>query len=248
MTRRRSNDPIGVSETRKVTTDPVRQKELLDEYRRKLKYLDDWYHFQMDAGLTKRNYNASLDRLKKALGRSRKAKGPKSSLHPELELEINLEARKLAVLTPGENLTLAHQPFVDQAARIISKTARKKQGTPGSLALRRVVEGLMAIYLQSTGTPLMAMRDKDSVYDPQLSGPGGRIVRAIVDHLKPGVSDTTLSGWIRDIRKQYAGKSMRFQDLFPGYGMVIDLSTGTRVAIPPHRIDRFIPIMPISCP
>lgn len=105
----------------------------------------------------------------------------------------------------------------------------------------------MALMQDATGLPVIAMRDKDSVYDPQLPGASGKAIRFLVDRFEPGVSDSKLSYWVRQARKKYSGKPMRFCDLFPGYGMTIG-SDGMPAGSLTHRIERFEFSAPIYCP
>jgi hypothetical protein len=77
----------------------------------------------------------------------------------------------------------------------------------------------MALIQETTGTPLLAIRDKDYFYDPQLLGKSGEAMRLIIGMLEPAVGEKTLANWVLEIRRKRAGKPMRFLDYCPGYGM-----------------------------
>jgi hypothetical protein len=249
MTHHRRNDPLGLSDSRNVATDPERIAVGVAEFRRKLQYLEDGYWFDQQAGLNNREFNASLAFMKRAIAHKLPPGTRKTRLHPELELLVNLEIRKLAGLPYDAPLDeRKHSSFAKQAGINIAKRETGRRGVQGNPALRRVVEGLMAAFQESTKQPVMGPRDKDSVYEPHLTGSGGRIIRAIIDHLKPGVPDTTLALWVRQLRKKYASKPMRFRDIFPGYGATVDPKTGTPVGMPPYEIKQLMAVVPIYCP
>lgn len=248
MPRRRRNDPAGISDNPNVVTDPERVAKGVAELRRRLTYLEQSYSLEKQLGLDMKGFNESLSRLKRAVARPRKIDVPETRLNPWLELAINIQARKLAGLAPDAPLLADHDCFVQQAARVVAERATALRGNPGDRLLRRYVEGLMALYQEFTGTPVVAMRHKDSVYDPQIPGTAGRVIRLIVDLLEPGISETRLVHWICAARRKYAGKPMRFRDLFPGYGAIVDESTGLPTLPAPYRLELRAISQPISCP
>jgi hypothetical protein len=64
MARPRINDPAGVSDNPVCVTDPVREAELADEFRKKLTYL--LRQFQFERTLTNfSDFNSSLAHVKK---------------------------------------------------------------------------------------------------------------------------------------------------------------------------------------
>ena len=145
-------------------------------------------------------------------------------------------------------LLAEHNMFVQQAAREVAKRARGLRGNPGEKLLRRYVEALVALIQETTGKPVLSMRDKNSVYEPQLVGKSGELIRLVVHMLGADLTETRLAYWIREIRRERAGKPMRFMDYFPAYGARTDGETGPPVLAGTHRIERVDAITPISCP
>lgn len=55
---------------------------------------------------------------------------------------------------------------------------------------------------EASGKPVMALRDKGGVYDPQLpAGAAGLWIRWAVDQMEPRITDTRLSFWVRNTRR-----------------------------------------------
>jgi hypothetical protein len=231
-----------------VVTDPERVAKRVAELRRCLTYLEQSYSLEKQLGLDMKGFNESLSRLKRAVARPRKIDVPETRLNPWLELAINIRARELVGLEPDAPLLADHNCFVQQAARQVAAGATALRGNPGDRLLRRYVEGLVALYQEFTGTPVIAMRHKDSVYEPQIPGTAGRVIRLIVDLLEPGISETKLVNWICAARRKYAGKPMRFRDLFPGYGATFNGDTGLPSLPAPYRLELQTISQPISCP
>lgn len=249
MPRPRRNDPAGFSDCTNMVTDPTREAELVAELSRKVTYLNMAYQLESSLGLERTSYNNSLAKLRKALAQEGGSRGNRERLHPWLELAISRQARTLAKLAGDMPLMAEHGPYVQQAVRDTASRAKLFRGRPGHLMVRRYVLGFMAAAQEATGKPLIAVRDdKDGIYQPQVPGVMGQALRMFVDSLTPGITDSELSYWIRDARKRYAGKPMRFQDMFPGYGMTSDAMTGAPVLQPPYQIERSGIIAPIYCP
>lgn len=248
MPRRRRNDPAGLPERPNLATDPVRVMELANEVQRKIAYLVAGYREQMRLDLHRQGFNASLKRLQNAVEAPSEPGVKQSRLNPWIEFAINIEARKLA--GRGDDVSLLEEdgPFVRQAAIKVAERSKAIRGRQGKAALRRYVEGVIAVIQEAVGKPVMAPRDKGDVYDPHLSGALGKTLRAAVDRMQPKVTDSELSYWVREIRKKYAGKPMRFLDMFPGYGATVEGETGAPVLRPPYRIERATISVPIYCP
>ena len=231
-----------------MVTDPERVAKRVAELRRRLTYLEQSYSLEKRLGLDMKGFNTSLSRLKQAVTRPRNIHLLETRLNPWLELAINVRARELAGLAPDAPLLADHNCVVQQAARQVAERATALRGNPGDRLLRRYVEGLMALYQEFTGTPVVAMRHKDSVYEPQIPGTAGKMMRLIVDLLEPGISETKLVNWICAARRKYAGKPMRFRDLFPGYGATMNEDTGLPTLPAPYRLELQAISQPISCP
>ncbi|MEO7827535.1 MAG: hypothetical protein ABIR60_10380, partial [Allosphingosinicella sp.] len=110
------------------------------------------------------------------------------------------------------------------------------------------VEGLMALIQEACGTPVMALREKDSVYDPQLAEGASKSLQIVFSAMDPGVTIVQLVNIVRAARRKYAGKTMRFRDFFPFYGGGVDPETLAPTPGPHHRLEHFEMAEPIYCP
>lgn len=248
MARRRYYDPLGVSDEPTEETDPGRIAEIEAEMDRKIAHIERAYRFEKKTQLDIRSFNAWVDRLRNAIGRQGQEDATEERVHPLLETAINIEARKLAGLPETARLEAEHIGFVAQATSNVVSRTKKMRGSPGQILLRRYVIGAMAVIQEATGRPFLAQRYKDSVYEPMLPGPQGQKMREIVDRLEPGVSDSRLRYWVDEARKKYAGKPMRFRDMFPDYGLRLDPDAGMPVSTAYSNNVTFTPNNAIYCP
>jgi hypothetical protein len=246
--RSRRNDPLGVSDNPNFVTDPVRLAELVAELKRRLAYLSTSYRLCKSSAPDHITFNQSLARLKKAVGRPKVPSRPESRLDPRLELLISNRARKLAGLDPAQLLGPEHGAFVQQAGIEVAQNTRAMRGRPADYCLRHHVEGLMALMQEGCGKPVRALRDKNSVYDPQLPDEISRTFGMVFSAIDPDVTETQLVNIIRSARRKYAGKPMRFRDFFPFYGGTVDEQTMIPTPGPHHRLKQFEIVTPIYCP
>ncbi len=246
--RPRRNDPLGVSDNPICVTDPEREAEVLEEFNRRLSYLAASYRFGKDHFPDYKNFNRSLARLKKAVGRPKIPGQSESRLDPRLEILINHRARKLAGVAATEMLGPDHDKFVQQAAAEIADSLQPIRGRPASPCLRHHVEGLMALIQETCGKPVLGLREKNSVYDPQLAGGVSQTIERLFLEIDPAVTRIQLVNIVRDARRAYAGKPMRFRDFFPLYGSTIDEQSMAPIPAPGYRLQHFELAAPIYCP
>jgi hypothetical protein len=244
---------MGIPDVPILATDPARQQEILDSFKNRLEYLARSYLLAFDAmDREGRSFNASLKRLKvhiRQLGAGNAKPFEQSEdtrLHPELELLINTEARKLADISLDDRLGPEHQAYVDAAAANVALVTTARRGAPNRALLRHFVAGVVALIVEVSGLPVIGQRSKNSVYEPSLGEPTGQVVRNFVSRVEPGLSDTAIVTMIRIIRKEYAGKKMRFSTLFPFYDGRVD--DGRLLPSSGCQLEAFIPIVPIYCP
>ena len=253
MPRPRTLDPIGASDHPNIVDDPKRQAAILARFIDRTRYLGQAYMVTKSAARSDRlEFNESLTRLKGQLARVDRGedvefeRAPSNRLHPELELLINWEARKRAGLSPSALLRPTDQRHIMAAARHIASTHSARRGRPSPKLFKLYLEGLVAAWIEATGKPVVGPRTKGSVYNPHLTGASGKVIRTFADQLEPGITDTALVMMLGQIRRKYAGKPMRFSDLFPLYGgKVVE---GVPYPGPGHKLESFIPIFPIYCP
>lgn len=244
---RRRNDPLGVSRSPNFVTDPDRQERVLAEALRRLDYIFNSYRLSKATQADSRRFNSSLARLKKTVSRPKIPGTPEYRLDPRLEILITHRTRKLAGLTPDQIPQSEHGHFVQQAAIEIAEETKPMRGRPSSALLRHHVEGMMALVQETTGSPVEARRDKDSEYSPHLPESGGSIMKLFM-MVDPDVTETQLVNFIRDARRKYAGKPMRFRDFFPLYGGSVDEETLIPTPGPGYELKHFELAVPIYCP
>lgn len=248
MPRRRPNDPLGVSDDPICVTDPVRTAEIAEEFKRRLAYVQESYRLWETHAAGNRSFNQSLVRLRKALSKPAAPNRRESRLDPRLEILINHRARKLAGLGPDEMLGADHVEFVEQAALEIAQGVPALRGRPASERVRYHVEALMALIQETCGLPVLALRDKDDVYEPHLPAGVSRIIPLMLSLMDPKVTETQLVNIVRKARRTYAGKRMRFRDFFPLYGAKVDKATLAPIPRPPFKLLHFELTAPIFCP
>lgn len=253
MPRPRTLEPLGVSDNPRIVEDPVREAEIIAELRARQQFLIRHYNRSKAAAQFERSaFNGSLKRLKKHMARvdgghpSVVSQTVETELHPELALIINLEAKRRAGMEPSAPLEFEHQHHIMAAVRSVAATQRTMRGARSRQLFKRHLEGWVALWVQATGKSIIGHRTKDSVYDPHLDGPSGKFVRLFADSVEPSFTDTTLVDMLGEIRRKYAGKAMRFEDIFPFYGG--NIRDGVPHPRPGYRLDAFILIEPIYCP
>lgn len=246
MPRRRENDSLGVSDSPTCVTDPVRTAEIAEEFQRRLAYIEQSYKLSKAQAADNRSFNHSLARLKKAVVEPAAPDRGKTRLNPRLEILINHIARKFAGIGPDEQLVACHVECVDRAAREVAAKVSAVRGRPASEQVRHHVEGLMALIQETCGKPVLASRDRDEV--PRLADGVSRIIPLIFSRMDPKVTETQLFNIVREARRAYAGKPMRFRDFFPLYGATLDAATLAPVPQPPFKLLHFELAAPIYCP
>lgn len=245
-------NPLSVPETPNLANDPARIEEIRSKFMRRMELLERSYRSVREVSAAQRaTFNQSLARLKRHLARIERGdirpveQTPETRLHLELQLLINLKARELAGLEGNAPLELKHKPYVEAAAAEVAANTRARRGRPNSYLLQHYVAALIAAYIEATGKPVIGQRTKNSDYAPRLHSPSGQTVRHFVDVIEPHVTDTALVNMIRRIRREFAGKPMRFEDFFPLTG---DWQDGAPKAQQGYHLEAFAPIQPIYCP
>lgn len=241
MPRPRTNDPSNLPIVPNPTKDPQRQKELVSEFRRRLAHLMHSYEIAKQAIGSGASFNKDLARLKKGLARKRKRRGKQSRLHPEIEMVISHHARKLA---RDEGVKVNGDHF-GAAAMIASRLLKPRGGRPDDAILEYHVTGLVALIQQYSGMPVLARRYRNSVYDPHFAAGVSQVVPMQFENRTEGVTQGRLVRIVEQIRSEYAGKPLRFLDLFPGYGVKPD-GNGLQPK-PGLKLVHFEPNIPIYC-
>jgi len=106
----------------------------------------------------------------------------------------------------------------------------------------------MALIQETTGKPVIAHRTRESVYDPHLVGISGEVIRKFFSDVDPTIPEVRLANIVRDARRKYAGKHMRFVDFFPSYGISPRALDGDEPLANGERIETFSANIRIYCP
>lgn len=240
------NNPLGVSTTPNPLKDPARESEIAQEFVRKAEYA--FQSFRM-ARLIENKFGtveASVRRMKDATARARGSKRSQKRLHPEVEIAINAHAREIARVRTGKaDPTVVHNDVV-KAADELSDKLNVKQGRRDDRMLEHHVEGLMALYQETSGRPVTAQLRKGTDYVPQLPDPKARHIFDNLHAVDASVTVTQVANIICAARKKHAGRPMRFADYFIGYGAKANADGNIELA-GSYRLESVEPNFPIYC-
>ena len=241
MPRPRINDPSNLPIQCNPTSDPVRETELVSEFQCRLGYIITSYSTARKVFEDNLAYNRSLRRLKRGLARKRRRNEKQSRLHPEIEFVISWHARRLA-LAEGVEVGGHH---IRDAAFVAAEKLAIRRGRPGDAILRHHVSGLMATLQEFSGKPIIARRTRDSVYQPHFADGVSQLIPHFFENKLTGITVTRLARMVEGIRAEYAGKTLRFTDLFPGYGA--ELPDAGSKFLPKVGLECFEVNIPIYC-
>ena len=244
MPRPRTLDPSNLPLEPNPTTDPARAEELVEDLKDRLAYLRRSFLIGRETlANDKVAFNDSLRRLRRSLARKRKANHRGKRLHPEVEIVITHHARTLA---EDEGVEVG-QNHVELAGHKALEVLKPRRGRGDDKLLDHHVAGLVALIQQYTGLPVLAYRTRNSVYEPHFAEGMSSAVPLIMQEWDPEITVTRQVNCVLKTRREYAGKPLRFLDLFPFYGAKaeedgqIELKQG-------HRLERFEANIPIYCP
>jgi hypothetical protein len=148
-------------------------------------------------------------------------------------MALSDKARQFAEERTATADAKVEQRDIQKAALWVTNALTVKQGAPTDRMLVHHVEALMALAQQTTGRPVLSRRDRNSVYDPHLADPKAQMIFEALNDIDPEVTVTKVVNIIRQARRKYAGKAMRFHDFMPAYG---------------GKVEVFVPNFPIYCP
>lgn len=232
MLRTRTNDPSNLPASPNPTTDPDRLDELTEEFKKRLKYLTENYAACREFIATGDTFNESLERLRRALKRKRILKSKGTRIHPEIEFLLSHQAQRLAE-TEG---LVVNESHIRAAGEYVVATIKSRRGRPRNSILEHHVATLIALVQEFSGKPVLSQKNTNSVYAPSFPEGISQIIPNIVQLWDKEITTTQLVNMVRKIRKQYAGKPLRFYDLFPTYGVTLENDglkpqTGTSIEI-----------------
>jgi hypothetical protein len=240
------NNPLGVSLSPNPVKDPTRESEIAQEFVRKAQYAIKSFGV---ARLIENKFGtveASVRRLKDARARVRGSKRTQKRLHPEVESAINTRARANArASTCKVDPAVTHGDAVMAADELACKLS-VKQGRKDDRMLAHHVEGLMALWQETSGRPVTAQLRKGDEYVPQLPDPKARHIFDNLHAVDTSVTVTQVANIICAARKKYAGKPMHFADFFVGYGAKANADGNIELA-GSYRLESIDPNFPIYC-
>lgn len=242
------SDLLEASDKPTVAKDPARDQAVADEFAKRRSFLKWNYQFALQSLQGDKAFNRSLARLKRSLARKRPAKHRGVRAHPELEIAISVFARRHAAKRTGDPKAEVTQQDANAAADQASKLLLPRRGRPRNSILRIHVEALMAAIEEAVGTRVHIPLQKDNVYDPQAVDPWGQLLVDFFCELDPAITVTTLASIVKDARRKYAGRPMRFRDLLPIPDVPEFDENGVARRIPGDLMAAFVPSIPIYFP
>lgn len=217
MTRRR-DDPDGPSDSSGVK-DPARQAELVVEFKRRLAYFEQHYRMGRDFYGSVPDFNDAIRALNALAEGEPRAAGERRRLPPMIEIAVSLVARQFAKERTGQPEAPVEGQDIRRAAERVGTRMRPISHRPRADNLIHHVRGLMALVQDSSGSPVVPRRNRNSVYDPHFKPGVSCIVPRIFEYLEPSVTIGQLVTIAEEARKEWAGRRPRFRDYFPGYGL-----------------------------
>lgn len=222
-----------------------RRKEA--EFQRRLAYVMDSYRLWSQAFGEAGTFNDSLSRLKRAVRGHRPDEAPGKRLHPLLEAAIGgrAKAKSGSTTDPWSSPTCSE---VAEACDEVANNVATQRGRPANSVLIYHVQALMLLWEWATGEPVTASRTTNSVYDPQMTSDGAKLIEHLVAVMDPTVSRTTLVNIVRSTRASDFLEGKSFRDLFPFHGGHMDEKTGLPQLGPGRSLRSFEVMPPIYCP
>lgn len=189
------------------------------------------------------SYNKTLTRLRRALARKRKKKILGERIHPMIEMVISKFAREFAAVDHAK----VSPKHIEMAAQKALTILKPRRGRPDDEMLDLHVAGLVALIQETSGSPVIARKTRNSVYEPHFGEGASQLVPIVFRDVDASISNTRLINSVRKVRKKYAGKPLRFRNLFPFYGGSV--TSKGEIRMPPgYRLISFTPNIPIYCP
>ncbi|RED11018.1 hypothetical protein [Parasphingopyxis lamellibrachiae] len=235
-------DPVGVSDTPNIVHDPQRQAAISQEFQRKLEYLWLNYNFCRKVLGPRQAFNQSIQDLRDALH----GKVELSDIIDDLQLEIRIVFGHFLEEMTGRS-SLQWRRCSDEELRKVAKKVTtkifKREGPSRDDILPLHVAGIMAAVQECCGRRVTMVKEIRDIYGPVLSkNQASQTVRDIMKAIDPDIAERTIALAVHKLRKEYAGKPMRFCDLFPFYGGGLAADGMTPKPGHGHKLVEFTPI------
>lgn len=223
----RKLDPLGVSDNPYIAEDPARQVKLYTLFRRRLEYLEESYAIWRQAFRTGNAFNKSIQLLREVAS----GKLFFGDIDESLQLEVRIAFGHALRKRTGHPFAHWNQRTSEQLQQAAIETLAvlpKRRGRPDDLVLRHHLAGTMAAVQDACGRRVTMVKERKDEYGLAFSdNPASRTVRQAMQRIAPDETEPRLALLAHKIRKQYAGKPMRFDDLFPAFPSYSEESTVT---------------------
>lgn len=220
--RRRTNVPLEVVDEPNITTDPIRAAEIQAEFTRRLWYIPRSYFAARATFKTGNAFNEELARLQAEIARGELTKDELTKEWPkqaDLHFAVLYLAKQASERRGHAGPLSADDVIAGKHEAVMRLHARKSR--PSDRILRMHVEALVAAVQEVGGRPVRVSKKRDHDYAPQAMDKMSKFVVDFFPDIDPTVSRTTVVNMILDAQKKYAGRSMRFPAILPGYGVKV---------------------------
>jgi hypothetical protein len=225
----------------------MRVAAITREFRKKLAFVDGSFRATIRAVGSDLDFNRSLEKLNRSIRRKRPSKRRGERAHPEIEMVILKHATDHAARRTGTPGAALSQEDANFGARKAAELLRPRRRSSHRI-LRHYVRGVMALIQELTGRPVLLTHTRDHLYDPQAVNPGGRALLMLAQQLDPSASASTVATIVKQARREFAAKPMRFSDFFPTYGHDLVAPQALDTLGPDHQVVRVLPFCPIYFP
>jgi hypothetical protein len=245
MTRKRRNDPPGLSDSPRCVTDPARVREMRAEATRRMGFIEQSYRIAVRAFGNGKRRNDTLRQIRRAYSGKVKPGGARVRADQQTEMVISFHARKFARERAGVDDARVECEDVERAVERTLADLKILRGPPLDHVLRHHVEGFMALLQDYSGRPVLAARKLgDDHYEPHFKPGVSAILPAFFQRIDPSIQTIRLVDIVLDARQKYAGHRKRFADYFPLYGARM-MEDGTITSPLGYRVEHFEPNIPI---
>lgn len=243
MPRPRTNDPSRVSDDPVCVTDPVREAELVVEFRGRMEYVAHNFRMGLRLNQSSKDFNDALAQFKRAVTRGTPPGLSGKHVHPVIEMAVSKQARDLARKRTGMDDAEVEGEDMRKASRKVAGLLQPVPNRPRTDVLHHHVEGLMALLHETSGKPVLTGRHRNSSYDPHFKPGISQIIPMFFRAIDPAITIGQLVTIVEKARRKYAGEWPEFSDFFPLYGARSD-ENGSLILQPGWQLEHFEPSIP----
>lgn len=191
------------------TWDPKGKREqfLLKRFHSRLGHVLDSFRLCRSTMAGRRSFNESIGDLKTGQ-RPRARRAKRARLDPQIEFIIawKLKERGIDEPKPAQVMRIAKE---------LAKTLKPLRGRPRDRILNHHVEGLAALFEETSGHRILQSQTRNSVYRPALKGDLGRTLLQLIRTVDRQVTETAVANIIRAMPEPGSPDRKRFHHYFP---------------------------------